>query len=113
MDNAKEQADRLERNITKNVAEQNAALLEAYFGPLPYPLSPKTGAASSSSSRAGPLDRKITLAKLTKGAELAAAKTPKAKAKDTERATAKEAAKAKFKKENAMIKISKKAKAQE
>ena len=86
MDNTKEQADRLERNITRNVLEQMEAKLTARWGPIPC------SAASSSTTS---LDRQINHAsKLTKGAELAAAKTPKAKAKDTERATAKEAAKA-------------------
>ena len=51
MDTQKEQADRLERNITKNVIEQIEANLTARWGPIPHP-----GGASSS---AGSLDRKI------------------------------------------------------
>ena len=102
MDTQKEQADRLERNITKNVIEQIEANLTARWGPIPHP-----GGASSS---AGSLDRKINHAtKLKKGAELAAAKATK-RAKDTERAAEKEErakAKAELKRENAIIKLSK------
>ena len=92
MDSMKEQADRLERNITRNVVEQLEAINTARWGPMPHP-----GGSSSSSSTLGSaasssaLDRQINhAAKLTKGAELAAAKK---KVKGTpldERAAAKE-----------------------
>ena len=108
MDAQKEQADRLERNITKNVVEQLEAKLTARWGPSPHP-----GGATSS---AGPLDRQLHHAtKLKKGAELAAAKATK-RAKDTpsrktdERAAAMEEranAKAEQKRENTIVKLSK------
>ena len=115
MDSMKEQADRLERNITRNVVEQLEAINTARWGPMPHP-----GGSSSSSSTLGSaasssaLDRQINHAtKLKKGAELAAAKATK-KAKDTlldERAAAKEErakSKAEEKRENEIVKLPKK-----
>ena len=68
MDNNKEQADRLERNIPKVITEQVAAQLEAYFGPVPHP-------GSSASSSTSAVDKKLKHAtRLRKAAEKAAEK---------------------------------------
>ena len=116
MDCMKEQADRLERNITSNVMEQIEAKYTARWGPMPHPGSSSSSSTLGSAASSSALDRQINHAtKLKKGAELAAAKATK-KAKDTpldERAAAKEErakAKAEEKREHYILTISKKSK---
>ena len=88
IDSTKEQADRLECNITKNVTEQVSAMLEARFGSLPHP-------GDSSSSNTSKINRSINHAvKLRVGAENAARGAAKAKSKAKAKAKPKAKAKA-------------------